>query len=332
MRPEAGLQIRWGLGVALAALAVILVLALVPDPLFRQQVYTTTFDDVQALTPGAPVYFHGAEVGSIRSVTLNPANRTFAVGLGVERSWRPSSCSFARIVASNPFTTPRIELAALDAPSATCAAARAAASCISLTAPSAKRPLTGCKRGPDLFETAAAAVAEAAEVAKTANVMVLQLQAMMPKPGASASGVDVQALIKDVTHTLASINEMSSRLNASFAPGKGDIALTLANVRRTSDQAATIDVASVNATIKQLELMMDTNQARVTAMLEDGTAISSDTRRLLENLSTSLSATGNNLQRTTDSLDALSERLSQDPTYLIRGQKFTDPPAPGATK
>ena len=33
-----------------------------------------------------------------------------------------------------------------------------------------------------------------------------------------------------------------------------------------------------------------------------------------------------------ESLQALSEKLADDPTYVIRGQRYTDPPAPGAAK
>ena len=90
MRPSPEVQIRWGLGTAALALAVLVALAFAPDPLFRQRVYVTSFDDVEQLVPGAPVYFQGAVVGAVRNFTLDPQTRIFRVRLGVERAWRPS--------------------------------------------------------------------------------------------------------------------------------------------------------------------------------------------------------------------------------------------------
>jgi ABC-type transporter Mla subunit MlaD len=332
VRPGVGLQIRWGLGVAVAALAVILVLALVPDPFFRQQLYATTFDDVDALSPGAPVYFRGSKLGAIRKVTLTPQTRTFAVTLGVDRQWRPSACSFAKIVESNPFTTPRIELVALETTTQSCPAARLAAACQPLAAPSAAHSLVGCKRGPDLFETAALAIAQAAEVAKSANAMALQVQAMIPQGGGAGTGIDLDALIKDVTHTLKQIDQFSGRLNSQLTPNQGALAKGLDNMQKATDQISTVDIASLNVTLGKLQEMTTANQARIDTMLQEGAAISTQTRDLLENLSASLTATGSNLQRSTESLQALSEKLADDPTYIIRGQRYTDPPAPGAAK
>jgi ABC-type transporter Mla subunit MlaD len=315
----------WGVLAAGLTLLVVLVLALVPDPLFRQQVYGTTFDDVEALTPGAPVYFRGAVIGSVRKLDLVPQTRNFTIQLGLSRRWRPSACSFTRIAAANPLTAPHIEVVALETPPAACAAARTAENCGALAPPPGPRGLVGCRRGADLIQTAAAAVMQAAEVAKSANAIALQVQSMIPKAGASGSKVDVNAVIKDVTHTLASIDQMTGRLNASLTPGKGDIAQTLANVRTASNQAAALDVPSVNTTIKMVESIMADNEAKIDTLLTESAALSTETRATLESLSASISVTASNLQRTTESLDALSARLADDPTYIIRGQRFADP-------
>jgi hypothetical protein len=327
VRPKPNVQIAWGAGAAAVALILVAVLALAPDPLFRQRVVTTTFDNVESLSPGAPVYFRGAEIGAIRSVKLIPQDRTFAVRLGVRRDWQPSACTHARIVAANPLTTPRIELVALETDAATCPAARIAAGCVPV-APVPKAPLVGCRRAPDLFETAAVAVAQAAEVAKTANVLALRVQAMLPKGGAGS--IDINKLTNQATSTLASVDEMTARLNASLAPGRGDAAIALSNVRDLSGKASTIDVVSINASIKRMETLLADNQAHIDALLSQGSVIATDTRASLENLSSSMSATGANLQRATDHLDALSERIAADPTYVLHGQKYADPPAPGA--
>ena len=328
MRPSTGTQIRWGLGVAGAAFFFIAVLALAPDPLFQQRVIVTTFDDVAAVSPGAQVYFRGAAVGAVRSVSLDPDTRTFAVKLGVRRAWRPSACSFAQINETNPLTPPQIELIALDAEPAACPLARAAADCIAVPAAllaTRGERLIGCRRAPDFFQTAAAAVAQITEVAKSANIVAGRLQALVPSGG---SGVDLKQLVSNATTTLAATNQLTQRLDATLAPGKGDAALTLANLRRASDHAASIDVASLNASLVQMKQLIAQNQQTVSALLSQGKDMTTDGKALLENLSSSLTASGNSLQRTTDNLDALTERLSADPAYLLHGQRFTDPPPP----
>ncbi len=333
MRPKSGVQIRWGVAAALLALAVLVGLAVIPDPFFRQRVYATTFDDVEGVSPGVPVYFRGAVVGAVRSVDLRPEQRTFAVRLGVRRDWRPSACTHAAIAESNPLTTPQIALVALETGAPGCPAARTLARCDPLAPPTpGPRGVTGCKRGPDLFETAALAVAQAAEVATTANAMAIKVQGMMAGLGGGTGPgglpIDVNRLAADVQLTLATLNQMSGRLNDTLTPGQGDVALTLANVRRTSDKAATLDVARLNQTLVELQDIVRANQANVSTLLTEGAAVSGESRALLETLNASMAATTTNLQRSSESLAALTERLEDDPTYAIRGQKFTDPPPP----
>ena len=111
MRPSSGRQIRLGAGVALAALALVLVLAFVPDPLFQRRLYRTALDDADALAPGMPVFFAGARVGELRRISLGPDGRVFDVRLAVQRGWRPAPCSYVQVVALNPLTAPRLEVA-----------------------------------------------------------------------------------------------------------------------------------------------------------------------------------------------------------------------------
>jgi len=337
VRPRAGVQIRWGLAAALLALGFVVVLATAPDPFFRQTVYATTFDNVDAVVPGAPVYFRGAALGSVRSVDLMPDTRTFAVRLGVRRDWRASACTHAEIVESNPLTPPQIELTALEITSASCAAARAADGCAVLKPPvEGARGIAGCRRGPDLFETAAVAIAQAAEVAKAANTMAVQVQAMLPKGGGGGPGgmpVDVNRLGRDVTTMLATLNEITARLNATLDPARGDVALALANVRRASGsaaelsgKAATVDVARLNETLVEVQDLVRQNQGNVNTLLAESANLSVESRALLENASAQIGAATVNLQSTTESLSALTERLEDDPTYVIRGQRFSNPP------
>jgi ABC-type transporter Mla subunit MlaD len=315
----------WGLAAAALMLLVVLVLALVPDPLLRQRVFATTFDDVESLTLGTPVYFRGAVMGSVRQITLVPETRNFTVRIGLNRQWKPSDCTFIRIAAANPLTAPHIEVVALEGTAATCSAARSDTTCQALAPPSGPRALVGCRRGPDLIQTATAAVTQAAEVAKAANTIALQVQSMIPKAGGPGSKVDIDVVVKDLTNTLASIDQMTTRLNASLAPGKGDIAQTLANVRTASTQAAAIDVSSLNNTIKVVQSIMSDNQVKIDTLLTESAALSTETRATMENLSASVTVTASNLQRTSESLDSLSARLSDDPTYVLHGQRFKDP-------
>jgi ABC-type transporter Mla subunit MlaD len=334
VRPGPQTQIRWGVIAAALAAAVVALLAFIPDPLLRQKVYATTFDDVEAISRGLPVFFRGAEVGQVRSVDLDPDTKTFTVRLGIRRDWRPTGCSYARIVESNPVTAPKIEVAAIEGAAEACKAAMAKDLCTPLPAPKgAKATLTGCRRGANLFETAAIAVAQAAEVAKTANAMALRLQAML-EGGASSGGanVDVQQLMTDAAATLHSVNEMTDRLNRTMAPGTGDVAVTLSNVRRASGQAAQIDVATANATLADVQALVRANQASVNTMLSQGAALSGDSRALLENVSATLASAAANLERVSTNVEGLSERVEDDPTYLLRGQRYADPPPPGASR
>ena len=85
----------WGYATAAFALILVAVLALVPDPFFTQRVVAASFDDVEGVAAGAPVFFRGAQIGSVRSVSLDGPTRLFDVRLGVRREWHPSACSFA---------------------------------------------------------------------------------------------------------------------------------------------------------------------------------------------------------------------------------------------
>ncbi|MET0372056.1 MAG: MlaD family protein [Sphingobium sp.] len=335
--PDPKTQIRWGIGAAVLAVAIVAILALVPDPFFRQRVIATTFDDVEGVSPGVQVYFRGAPVGAVRSIALDGRSRTFAVRLGVAREWQPSACSYATVSSANPFTAPRIELVALEtAKGAACATARVAHGCQSVAAVSVDGSdmITGCRRPDDLFDTAAAAVAQAASVARTANAMAQRLQGMLQGSGGGGAGsaVDMAQVARDATGTLAALNSLSGRLDQSFSPGRGDIAMTLANVREATGRVSQVDVQSVNGILRETQALVAQNQASIAGLLAEGHNSAGEVRKMLESASASLVATSANLERTSTSIGNLTERLAGDPTYAIRGTRYTDPPAPGETK
>ena len=62
MTPSPTRQLWWGAATAIVVIALIAILAFVPDPFHRQTRFTTRFDNVESLGPGAPVFFRGAEV------------------------------------------------------------------------------------------------------------------------------------------------------------------------------------------------------------------------------------------------------------------------------
>ncbi|MFY9350966.1 MAG: MlaD family protein [Sphingobium sp.] len=330
MAPDSVTQIRWGLGAALLAIMVVAVLALVPDPFFRQRVVATSFDDVEGVSPGVPVYFRGAPIGAVRSIDLDGARRIFAVRMGVDRDWRPSDCAFATVASANPLTAPRIELVALETAPAQCRAARLAYGCDPVPVGAGGEALPGCRRAADLFETAATAIGEAAAVARTANAMAQKLSGMLQGDGSSA--VDMAQVAQNATQTLAALNSLSTQLDRSFAPGKGDIALTLSNVRQASGRASQIDVAALNGILRETQALVAQNQASIAGLLAEGRSSAGEVRGILEGASASLVATSANLERTSASLGSLSERLAGDPTYAIRGQRYADPPPPGGAK
>ncbi|MDO7836554.1 MlaD family protein [Sphingobium sp. HBC34] len=326
MAPDSATQIRWGTGAALIAVALVAIVALVPDPFFRQRVVATMLDDVEGVSPGVQVYFRGAPIGSVRAIALDGPSRTFAVTMGVDRAWRPSPCSFATVASANPLTAPRIELVALETAGAQCAAARRAYGCDPV--PGAA-DLTGCRRPADLFETAALAIGEAAAVARTANAMAQRLAAMLQGDG---SAVDMAQVARNATQTLAALNSLSTQLDRSFTPGKGDIALTLSHVRQATGRASEIDVAALNGILRETQALVAQNQANIAGLLTESRSSAGEVRGILEGASASLIATSANLERTSASLGTLSDRLAGDPTYAIRGQRYADPPPPGGQK
>ena len=78
--------------------------------------------------------------------------------------------------------------------------------------------------------------------------------------------------------------------------------------------------------------MIARNQETVAAMLADTRGATQQTRTMLEGLSASMVQASANLATVSDDLGTLTERLSGDPTFAIRGSRFADPPAPGAVK
>ena len=327
MGPESRVQIKWGL--AVCALALVLVLAFVPDPFFRTRAIATTLDNVEGIDRGTPVAFRGVVVGEVRSVELDPASRDFRVRLDVRRDWRPSACSFVSASAANPFTPSRIELVAIEpgeaAAPAQCEAAMAAQACAPV--PLLQRgegALAACRRAPDLVTSATLAVADAASVARSANAMTQRLQGMLGNGG--AGGADMAHIATNATATLAALTSLSGRLDRSFTPGRGDLALTLGNVRQMTGKLATVDVGAVNGLLGNTNGVVTDNRAHVAVLVDQAAKSAAQANQTLEGASASLVEATANLNAMTANLNALTERLAADPTYAVRGRHYADPP------
>jgi ABC-type transporter Mla subunit MlaD len=314
------------------ALLVAAVLAFVPDPFFRYHTVATTLDNVEGIDPGTPVMFRGAAVGEVRSVDLDPDSRNFKVRISVIRKWRPSACSFVSIGAANPLTAPRIDLVSIEQTAAAspsqCHAAMLAQACEAVPQRGQSGlALPGCKRAPDLIATTALAMSEAANVARSANQMAQRLQTMIQGSGnGSGAGLNMAEVANNATQTLAALKGLSTRLDSSFAPGKGDLALTLGNVRQMTGKMAKIDMGSVNGMLRGANGMVGDNRANVSRLVDQAAESATQARATLEGASASLVQASANLNQMSANLNALSERLAADPTYAIRGQHYADPP------
>ncbi len=323
MLPSSRDQIRWGLAFGAIALALIVILAFFPDPLHRQRVMVVGLDHVEGIGDGAPIYFRGAEIGAVRHVALVPALRTFDVSIGVRRDFRPSACSFMTVSASNPLTQPHLELVALETSARQCPAARVAAACVPVQPVRVARDrLTGCRRSPDLIALATGVITQASGAATAATAMAVRLQAMLAGGGGGGSG----GVTGDLQGAARSLSAVLGGIDHSMAPGRGDLALTLANVRRASGQAARVDVGAVNGTLASVSSMVAENRSNVAQMVANGQAISAQTRDLLQTSARSLAETSDNLARVSASMDSLTERIAGDPGFAVRGQRFADPP------
>lgn len=330
MQPNSALQIKLGLGLCLSALIGILILALVPDPFFRQHLYVTQLDDVNGIKPGTKIDFHGAMLGEVRDVYLDPQTQRFTVKLGISRAWRAGSCAQVSVNAANPLSPARFSLDTLAAPAGErCDAARLAVGCASLALRPGlgDRPLVACRRAPDLVQSIAAAVAEATGVARSANLLVAQLQQGVGGTGGKRSD---GGMMTDVAATLSTVRGLSDHVERNLRPGKGDLAVTLANLRHFSGNAASADVASVNAMLRDVRQLITQNQANVTALLSEGAGTTTQVKSTLEATSASLVRATANLEKISANLDALTERAAADPSSVLRGQRYADPPLPGA--
>lgn len=356
MRPDSRLQIRLGAAVAAGLVLLIAFAAFVPDPFMRQRVHRTTFDDVAAVAPGAPVYFRGAALGSVRSVELDPERNLFDVRLGLRRDWTPPRCSFARIVETNPFIAPRIEVVAPDpaTASASCAAVFRAAACERLPGPRTGRTLDGCSRQDDLLELAAGALTQAAQTIESANVTLARIDGAVrgftgdgAAGGGAAGGMDIEGLMTNVELTASSLEDITRKLNATLnAERTQEIADTMGNVRTITAKAADFDVGGVNrtvtglnatvnsanATLGEVQGMLAANKSSLERITAEGAGLTSDSRELLATMSASMAGAAASMERASENLESLSERLGADPTYAIRGARYADPPPPGSSR
>jgi ABC-type transporter Mla subunit MlaD len=328
MAPDTQTQIKWGVAVCVVALLVVAIIAFVPDPLFRYRTVTTTLDNVAGIDAGTPVSFRGAVLGEVRSVELDPVSRNFRVRLNVRRDWRASACSYVSAAAANPFTPPTIEIVAIEpalaASPAQCHAAMDAQDCspVPLLA-GGTATISGCRRSPDLITAATMAVRETANVARSANQMAQRLQTMM---GSKGDGANMTQVADSATRTLASLNSLSDRLDRSFKPGQGDLAVSLGNVRQFTGRIATVDVAQIDGILHNTNGVVADNRANLAVLVDQAAKSSTHANQLLEGAAASMVEASANLKRMTANLDRLSERLAADPTFAVRGQHYKDPP------
>lgn len=331
MEPGAGIQIRTGIIVCLAALGLVIAFAFLPDPFFRNREYGTLLDDVAGVQPGTTINFRGARVGEVRSVELDPDTRQFLVILSISKRWRPTGCSYAAVSAANPLTAPTVTIEALEGSAATsanqCLADRLAKGCDPLAPPASygKAALTGCRRSADLIQTATRAIEQASLAARTASTLVMSLQAEVS--GGTGKG-KVGAMMYDATQTAAAFNSLATELDRSFRPGKGDVAVTLANLRQFSGRAAGFDINGVNATVAEARKLVAENQATIAALLRDSAGTAGQARATLEAASASLVAASANLERASANIDRVSEQVAADPSSIVRGRDLRDPPEP----
>jgi uncharacterized coiled-coil protein SlyX len=328
MAPDTRAQFKWGLAVCAAALVTVAIIAFVPDPFFRYRALSTTFDNVEGIDSGTPVTFRGVVVGEVRSVKLDPASRNFRVALDVRRDWRPSACTFVSATPANPFTPPSVDLVAIEpgvaANPAQCAAAMQAQDCLAVPLlQTAATALTGCRRAPDLIASATMAVREAANVARSANQMAVRLQTML---GGEGNGPNMARIADNATQTLGALNSLSDHLDRSFAPGKGDLAVSLGNVRRLTGNMARLDLTQIDGVLQNTRGVMADNRANVAVLVDQAARASVQANQMLEGASAALVESTANMKRMTANLDTLSERLAADPTFALRGQHYKNPP------
>ena len=239
---------------------------------------------------------------------------------------------FCRVAEANPLTTPRIELVSVEGSRRPVQRSagwprRASASTRSQRT---MRRLMDVVAAPVCSRRRRLRSAKQRRLRKTANAMAQRLGAMMGSDTPGGSPVNMAKVAQDSTAALAALSGISRKLDASMTPGRGDVALTLSNVRQMTGRAGQFDVASLNGTMRGVQTIVGSNRDTVSGLLVEGRATAAQTRVMLEGLTASLATTSANLTRASDSMTALTEKLAADPSSIVRARKFEDPPAPGS--
>ena len=345
MRPDPRTQIRLGVAACLVAVFGAIIVATVPDLLFRSTVIETSVDDANGIVSGVPVTFMGGAVGKVRWVRLDPQRSLYNLGLQIRKDWAPPPCAVVRIAAANPLTAPKIEIVVpehasqpVGAPRTTlaCAGFFTAIACTPIAPPArAKASLVGCVRQGDLTQLVAKAVSQASSAIAQGQVLIARLENLTgAQSKGAAGGADLSVLATNVTETTQSVNAIARKINATLTPqSQEDVGAVISNVRKVSDKAAKFDAGSVqmtvsrtNALLEQTTALLKDNRENIQTLTAQGADATQDGRDVLSTLQTSTS----NLERISANLDAITERLKGDPGYLIKGGRMADPPDPGA--
>jgi ABC-type transporter Mla subunit MlaD len=324
MRESAEVRARWLFAGFLVLVAVLTAAWLFLDVVRDNTYEIRTRDAVSGLIPGAPVEFHGVEVGKVRSVDLVDP-RLVRVLVQVHRDVPVTSATLATItgrgVASRGFTG-YVYVSLDDGAGPGQPLTRASGSDYPLLASTPSRMVSLDTTMNDLSQN-------------MQQVTGLLQAALDPKTLAALKGSLTD--LENVTHTLATNNERMDRILANAERASVQVQPLLA----TSQQAAHTLQAQVlpqaQEALVRLDRLTATADARVSTILRNTEQASARFEPLVQSGNEALYALQTQIlpeaQRTLARLDQLSAtlgdtavRVRRNPGLLVRG---ASPAVPG---
>ncbi|SDZ81567.1 MlaD family protein [Microbulbifer marinus] len=276
-----------------------------------------TQDSVSGLIPGAPVEFHGVDVGTVTEVQLT-GPRSVRILLEVEKGAPITRATAATITARGLATrgfTGYVYVLLEDAGTD-------------------QRPLTAAKgeRYPRIPSTASRYVSLDTAISQVnQNVQVLTELA--------------RALLDDESiASLRSAVENLQQVSHMLAENQESLSAIITNTQQASDRLGPL-LDSSNNTMKGLERvsrMLAQKQEHLSSIIANTEQASGRLGPLLKSSSDTINAlqlqvlpeayrTMANLNKLTSSMDRLTDKINRDPSILVRGS--TPPPlGPGETK
>lgn len=308
-----------GLLAIVMMLALGLIVALAPELLSGSKQHTVAFRDLGTLSAGAQVRQAGFVIGRVAAIKPRRDREHYLVEMSIDADVALPPGSRLRIEEPNPLR------------SAFVAVVVSGAECGHLHEPADPAAvMQACDRPPTLVETTLATMLQA-----KAAVDQIQQITQLVRP-------EAVALSKEATVLVASLKELSGKVDGFFDKGRQDqLVATLKNVQAMSESTARAMKTVNDVTLARLNQTLAGASGTLTAVksaTESATRLVADNQKPLETsvedaryilsvTATSMSQLSANLEQMSGNLAEFTRQLRENPTAVVRGRPLADPPA-----